>query len=144
MVKHCIRSYYVNKVEALKDSNLTRWWREIKGLTRGKLSNEWFHQMLDENNDFVDALTERFNILLYDLTSHFTPLQTLVVTALEVPKECLVDSRTAFKALREIKTRKSNGPDYIPGRVLKLFAFEFDKLFGVFISSDLSWNKHCE
>ena len=24
-----------------------------------------------------------------------------------------------------MKTRKSNGPDCIPGRVLKLFAFEF-------------------
>ena len=43
---------------------------------------------------------------------------------MEVPGEFLVDSRTAFKALREIKTRKPSFPDCIPSKVLKLFAFE--------------------
>ena len=126
VVKQCKRSYYSNKVEALKESNVARWWREIKGLAGGKQNDEWFHQMLDENIPTVDALAERFNTFLYDLTSHFVPLRTLVDTAVEVPGEFLVDSRTAFKALREIKTRKSSGPDCIPSKVLKLFAFELE------------------
>lgn len=88
------------KVEALKESNVARWWREIKGLGGGKQNDEWFHQMLDENIPTVDPLAERFNTFLYDLTSHFMPLQTLVDTTVEVPGEFLVDSRTAFKALR--------------------------------------------
>ena len=85
-------------------------------------SNEWFHLMLDKNIPTVDALAERFNTFLYGLTSHFTPLQTVVDITVEVPREFLVDSRTAFKALLERKTKKSSGPDCcLPSSWLLLF-----------------------
>ena len=30
--KICTRNYYNNKVAALKDTNVKRWWKEIKGI----------------------------------------------------------------------------------------------------------------
>ena len=123
-VRQCKKSFYRSKVEALKESNISRWWKEIKGLTGGNKNTEWFHQMLNENTPCVGALAERFNTFLCSLTSHFAPLQTETDLTLEVPSEFLIHSRSAFKALSEIKTRKSSGSDNIPSKVLKLFAFE--------------------
>ena len=41
-----------------------------------------------------------------------------------IPQELFVTNWEAYKALRDIKTKKAAGPDGIPSVVLKLFAFE--------------------
>ena len=41
-----------------------------------------------------------------------------------VPENLLVNTRMVYKALRGIKSNKSGGPDPIPGKVWKEFAFE--------------------
>ena len=70
-------------------------------------------------------LAERFNTFCMTLRYTSRPCRRLSIdTAVEVPRQSLVDSRTALKALREIKTRKPSSPDCIPSSVLKLFAFE--------------------
>ena len=43
---------------------------------------------------------------------------------LDVPNDLLVDFHQVYKKLREIKTTKSPGPDMIPNKILKTFAFE--------------------
>ena len=71
----CKGTYYENKVSSLKDSNSTRWWREIKDL--GGLrsySSDWWQQMLGNEFPSTDSQCGMFNNFLFDLTSHFLPL----------------------------------------------------------------------
>ena len=43
----------------------------------------------------------------------------------EVSNNLLVSTRQVFSELRRLKTNKSPGPDFIPNKILKTFAFEF-------------------
>ena len=124
--RSCKRTYYKNKVSNLKDSNSTRWWREIKDLggLRGN-SSDWWQQMLGNEFPSTDSLCEKFNNFLFDLTSHFSPLQPPDdVATISVPEEFLVSTHQAFCSLRSIKVKKSPGPDKVPNRIWKEFAFE--------------------
>ena len=110
----------------LKDSNSTRWWSEIKDLggLRGN-SSDWWQQMLGNEFPSTDSLCEKFNNFLFDLTSHFSPLQPPDdVATIPVPEEFLVSTHQAFCALRSIKVKMSPGPDKVPNRIWKEFAFE--------------------
>ena len=116
--------FYNNKVSTLKESNVSRWWKEVKALSGLTASSEWWHQMLGEAIPTVDALAERFNEFLCDLTSNFIPLPESAVELVPVPQELLVCRGTVFSALRSIKVKKSSGPDPVPAVVWKEFAFE--------------------
>ena len=101
LAKECTL-YYENKVSNLKDSNSTRWWREIKDLDglRGN-SCDWWQQMLGNEFSSTDSLCEKFNNFLLDLTSHLLPLQPPDdVATIPVPEEFLVSTHQAFCALR--------------------------------------------
>ena len=80
--------------------------------------------MLGEAIPTVDALAERFNEFLRDLTSNFISLPESAVKLVPVPQELLVCRGTVFSALRSIKVKKSSGPDPVPAVVWKEFAFE--------------------
>ena len=125
--KTCKRRFYENKVVALKDCNLKRWWKEVKGLTgQRSVSDNWVFQMLDDEFPTPDALADRFNFFLAGLTAHFTPLEPVVAGSdLLVRGEFLVDERRSYKALCHIKANKSPCPSVIPNKILKDFAFEF-------------------
>ena len=60
----------------LKDSNIRRWWKEIKNISRvSNESDEWYHQLIDGNStDSVDTLGERINDFLIALTAGFSPI----------------------------------------------------------------------
>ena len=116
--------FYNNKVSTLKESNVSRWWKEVKALSGLTASSEWWHQMLGEAIPTVDALAGRFNEFLRDLTSNFIPLPESAVELVPVPQELLVCRGTVFSALRSIKVKKSSGPDPVPAVVWKEFAFE--------------------
>ena len=81
--------------------------------------------MLGNEFPSTDFLCENFNNFLFDLTSHFSPLQPPDDGAtITVPEEFLVSAHQAFCALRSIKVKKSPGPDKILNRIWKEFAFE--------------------
>lgn len=124
--KTCKCRFYENKVAALKDCNMKRWWKEIKGLTgQRSVSDNWVYQMLNDECPTPDALADRFNSFLAGLTSHFTPLELVVAGPdFVVPGEFLVDERRTYKSLCHIKVNKSPGPSVIPNKILKEFAFE--------------------
>lgn len=102
-----------------KDSEVKRWWREIKGLTGERSTTDsWAFQMLDENIPTLTALAYCFNDFLAGLTAHFIPLDlTDCEVDFEVPREFLVDQRVAYKALRQIKPNKSPGLSTIPNKI---------------------------
>ena len=66
--------------------------KEVKGLIGGCQNNEGYLQMLDESIPSPKSLADWFNNFLLGLTSHFMPLQSNAVNALEVPREVLINS----------------------------------------------------
>ncbi|CAB3992549.1 Hypothetical predicted protein [Paramuricea clavata] len=114
---------------SLENTNPCTWWREIK--TLGGLSSQdcWYHQLLSEVNPTCSELAESYNnFLVAGLTSHFQPLDHKFHNdtgeLMEVPDRCLVDTGKVYSTLRHIKVTKSPGPDNIPNKILKTFAFE--------------------
>jgi hypothetical protein len=66
-----------------------------------------------------------YNNFLVGLTSHFQTLDHNDTDELmEVPDRFLVDTGKVYSTLRRIKVTKSPGPDNIPNKSLKTFAFE--------------------
>ena len=130
-IKHCKRTFYNTKVKNLKDTNIGRWWKEVKNLS-GLSNNEgqWYQQLIDGTTvDSVDTLCERINQFFIGLTSGFVPLSpddvdSFAVNTSEIPDELFVSPREANIALRSIKLKKAPGPDGIPNIILKQFAFE--------------------
>ena len=83
------------------------------------------HQLLSDSIPSAGALTERFNEFLFNLTVNFAPLPASTRSGLgPVPAEYLVTHQSAYKALRNIKVKKSPGPETIPNVIWKDFAFE--------------------
>ena len=124
-VKAARTKYYSHSVAKLKDTNPSRWWKEIK--SNGGLSSRdsWYQQLLSDEMPSCVELAESYNNFLVSLTSHFQPLDDCEVNEeMEVPDRFLVDTGKVFSALRHIKTSKSSGPDNFPNKLLKIFAFE--------------------
>ena len=72
------------------------------------------------------TLLSHNNGYLVGLTSHFKPLlECTDDQETEVPNHLLVNIGQVYSVLRRLKTTKSPGPDGIPNRILKTFAFEF-------------------
>ena len=69
----CKQKFYDSKVASLKESNISRWWREVKGLTGQRAQTDWVTQLLDKDTPSPAALAENFNSFLSALTSHLTP-----------------------------------------------------------------------
>lgn len=121
----CKQKFYDSKVASLKESNISRWWREVKGLTDQRAQADWVIQLPDE--DTPAALAEKLHSFLSTLTSHFNPLNTTPADLdhnLDVPREFLVDVSSCYKALRQVKSNKSPGPSAVPNKIWKEFASE--------------------
>ncbi|CAB3994355.1 RNA-directed DNA polymerase from mobile element jockey-like [Paramuricea clavata] len=120
------RKYYANSVQKLKSANPSRWWKEVKSIGGLSSRKSWVHQLLSEVNPTCEDLAESYNGYLVGLTSHFKPsLECTDDQETEVPNHLLVNIGQVYSVLRRLKTTKSPGPDGIPNRILKTFAFEF-------------------
>ena len=81
--------------------------------------------MLGDQLESTELLANSFNTFLAGLTADFVPLPQIIPGSFfPVPEHLLVDTHMVYKALRGIKSNKSGGPDPIPGKVRKEFAFE--------------------
>jgi hypothetical protein len=70
-------------------------------------------------------LAEVFNCFLSGFTSHFAPFRREEEQLdFNVPGEYLIDANKVYNELRKIRTNKSPGPDMIPIKILKVFAYE--------------------
>ena len=127
-VKYAKRVFYDGKVKHLRESNASKWWKDVKYLAGSSGSNRsWFYQLLDCST--TESLCGKINKFFAELTSGFVPLTPADVMDIEVdhrniPSELFVTPSEAGIALRGVKIRKSPGPDGIPNTVLKLFEFE--------------------
>ena len=123
--ENCKKCFYDRKFAKVKQTNVRRWWKEIKGLTGLRCSESWVQQMLGDQLESNELLANSLNTFLAGLTADFVPLPQIIPGSFfPVPEHLLVDTRMVYKALRGIKSNKSGGPDPIPGKVWKEFAFE--------------------
>ena len=86
----------------------------------------WYNQLLSNDVPInCHYLVEVFNSFLSVLTSRFIPL-TCGEEQLDfnVPNEYLIDANQVYNELRKIRINKSPGPDMIPNKILKVFAYE--------------------
>ena len=124
-VKTARKRFYHQSVKKLKNTNPARWWKEIKSLGGLSSQQSWHHQLLSDDNPNCADLAESYNDFLVGLTAHFEPLARChQIEETEVPDYVMVNPGQVYSALRRIKTTKSQGPDGIPNKVLKTFAFE--------------------
>ena len=127
-VKYANRVFYDGKVKHLRESNASKWWKDVKYLAGSSGSNgSWFYQLLDCST--TESLCGKINKFFAELTSGFVPLTPADVMDIDVdhrniPSELFVTPREAGIALRGVKIRKSPGPDSIPNIILKWFDFK--------------------
>ena len=122
--ENCKKCFYDRKVAELKQNNVRRWWKEIKGLTGLRCLESWVQQMLGDQLESTELLAKSFNTFLASLTADFVLLPQIIPGSFfPVPEHLLVDTHMVYEALRGIKSNKSGGPDPIPGKVWKEFVF---------------------
>ena len=91
-----------------------------------KSNESWPHQLLSDVNPTFHDLAESYNKFPIGLTSRFEPLPKYTSEQeLQVPGNLLIHIGQVFSELKLFKTTKSPGPDTIPNKILKTFAFEF-------------------
>ena len=115
----CKKRFYENKVSGLQDSNLSRWWKDIKELGDLSCPGGWSSQLI--GGKIPDEATQalKFNEFLGSLTAHFRPLEPLSPVFGPVLAHLYVSERTVYKTLRALKVKKSPGPELIPNIVWK-------------------------
>jgi hypothetical protein len=78
---------------------------------------------MGEATGTIEELAENINSFFVNL-SDFQPLEDDPNYQAECPPDMLVDPYKAYRPLKEVKCHKSVGPDEIPNRILRDFAFE--------------------
>ena len=121
-IKIAKHHYYNNRVSKLESTSSSKWRREIKRLSGQDIKHEWNHQFLEEHMD-IKSLANSINDIFADLTNDFEPL-TPGGPAPYVPEGLLITQHEVYRALSSINTTKAVGPDNIPNKLLKDFAFE--------------------
>jgi hypothetical protein len=98
------------------------WCLVLKRLSGQDVKQQWHHQFLEEYMD-VKSLANSINDIFVDLTNDFEPF-TPSGPPLYVPEDLLVTQHEVYHALSSINISKAVGPDNIPNKLLKDFAFE--------------------
>ena len=106
----------------MTNTSSSKWWREIKRLSGQIIKQEWHHQFLNDHMD-VTSLENNINDIFVDLTNHFETL-TPIGPPPYVPEHLLVTQHEVYHALYSINIGKAVGPDNIPNKLLRDFAFE--------------------
>ena len=102
----CNKRFYENKVSGLQDSNICRWWRDIKELGGLSCSDDWSSQLIGSEIPDEATLALKFNKFLGSLTAHFRPLEPLSPVFGPVPVHLYVSQHTVYKTLRALKVKK--------------------------------------
>ena len=89
----------------------------------------------------MEELVENIHSFFVNLSSDFQPLEDDSSYQAECPPDMLVDPYQAYYALKEVKCHKSVGPDEIPNRILRDFAFELSPVVSDIYNSTLRQGK---
>ena len=140
-IRTCKESYYKNKVDNMKDYDISKSWKEIKKLGYGSSRTEWCEQLMGEAIGSMEELVENINSFFVHFSSDFQPLKDDSSYQAECPPDMLVDPYQAYYALKEVKCHKSVRPDEIPNRILRDFAFKLSPVVFDIYNSTLRQGK---
>ena len=140
-IKYRKKTYYKSEVKHLRKSNVRRWWKIVNNMA-GKPDNcTSFNFKRDgiilEQSEIVNSLNMFYasvnnDVPIFDITE----LPPFLPAAEPPPK---LEPHEVCRKLLSIKAFKSSGPDNIPSRILKEFAYELaepiTKIFNVSLAS---------
>jgi len=120
------RSYYKNKVDHLKNDDCRKWWNIINRMSGRSAKSPDFvlerdgktmcqQELANSLNDFYASVNADIPLLNTEIIPAFLP------AAEEVPK---LHPHDVCKKLLAVKSSKAHGPDEIPCRIVKEFAYE--------------------
>ena len=125
-IKHRKSIYYKSEVKHLRKSDARRWWKIVNNMAGKPGKNSSFNFKRDgiilDQTEVVNNLNMFYASVNNDVpTFDITKLPTFLPAAEPPPK---VEPHEVCKKLLSIKAFKSSGPDNIPSRILKEFAYE--------------------
>ena len=118
--------YYKSEVKHLRKSNARKWWKIVNNMAGKPGKNSSFNFKCDgiilDQTEVVNNLNMFYASANNDVpTFDITKLPTFLPAAEPPPK---VEPHEVCKKLLSIKALKSSGPDNIPSRILREFAYE--------------------
>ena len=132
-------SYYKTKVQHLKKDDCRMWWKIVNKMAgksgKNSFSLEHGGRTLDQS-ELVRAL----NVFYASVNSDIPPLNLAALPAFLPAEEPAptVQPHEVSKKLLEIKPFKAHGPDNVPCRILKEFAYELAEPVATIFNTSLS------
>ena len=124
--KKCREKFYSSKVEHLKKSKPSRWWREVKqiaGMTPSTGAEDQHHQIhIDDIDQKSPTVIANFiNSAFLDPMKSYQPLTSLPPFD---PNDSIMqlEEIDVYNVLATLNPRKAPGPDGVPNWVLKEYA----------------------
>ena len=116
--------YYHSKVAEVDSTNPSKWWRQVKSLLLGKISNRsGIIGFLVKVGTLKHWQIRLIIFFFVSLTEHFSPL-TQARPPNFVPQELFVSRDEVYRSLSMLNTAKAVRPDNIPNKLLRDFALE--------------------
>ncbi|KAI8513921.1 hypothetical protein Bbelb_082450 [Branchiostoma belcheri] len=131
------KRFYKTKIQALRKDNPAQWYRGIKTMlnTRAK---ELILQVDGVHPENPKAIADAINDVLSQVTRSLPPLDLERLPAfLPAMPPPVITPRDMYEKLRRIKVRKAPGPDGLPSRIIKEFAYELSLPMSDIVNSSL-------
>ncbi len=119
-------SYYKTKVKHLKKDDCRMWWKIVNKMAGKSEKNHSFSLEHDGRTLNQSELVKALNVFYASVSSDIPPLDVTALPAFLPAKEPIptIQPYEVARKLLEIKPFKAHGPDNIPCRILKEFAYE--------------------
>ncbi|XP_078594556.1 uncharacterized protein LOC144872371 [Branchiostoma floridae x Branchiostoma japonicum] len=118
------KSYYNNKIKALKKEHAAQWHKEIKAMANmGR--NDPIINIEGLSPSDHRATADEINKTLAAVIQSLPPLDTSLLPAYLPAQEApSIKPWEIYQKLQKVKTKKAAGPDEIPAKLAKEFAYE--------------------
>ncbi|KAI8484927.1 hypothetical protein Bbelb_373340 [Branchiostoma belcheri] len=117
-------THFNTKVKALKKEDVALWHLQIKSMANSRTAEAVIH-VTDLAPSDTQGIANAINCSLSSVTNSLPPLDpSSLPTYLPSLPPPTVQPWEMYQKLLKVKTRKAAGPDSIPGKIIKEFAYE--------------------
>ena len=120
------KNYYHDRIQNLKTDNPAAWYREIKFITSGRIVNPTLAPPPGVDPSDVSAVAESINRHFTSIAADMPVLdRSSLPTCLPAPEPCpTVYEWNVYDRLKSLNRHKAGGPDGIPAKLIREFAYE--------------------
>ncbi|CAH1253499.1 Hypp1187 [Branchiostoma lanceolatum] len=127
-IRHLKETYYNSKVKSLKKDNAAKWHKEIKSMINASRNEPVIH--IDgfdptDKRGIANAINKSLGAVIQSLPAIDVASLPAYLPSFPAP---YVQPWDVYKELLNVKTRKAAGPDGIPGKIIKEFAYELSAI----------------